>query len=85
LSITAEELNNYPERYYGKYVCLPGVAISGGHIERNKDINRFTLGISSARGKYFSGVIFQDLFFSTSDKIGNQLLSELRSLLKNPA
>jgi hypothetical protein len=74
-----EEVNNYPDRYYGKVVYFDNVKISGSDIEKKKELNRFTLGIESARGKYFSGIIVDHLFFTTNDRIANALLASLRN------
>jgi hypothetical protein len=72
-----EDVNNYPEKYYGKFMYFDKAKISGD-VERKKEIGAFTVGVKSARGKYFTGVILSHLFFSTSDTIGNELLTLLK-------
>jgi hypothetical protein len=72
-----EDVDNYPYKFYGKFVRFQETKISGSFIEKQKDVGRFTLGVTSARDKFFSGVAFNRLFFSTSDKMANGLLDNL--------
>jgi hypothetical protein len=68
-----EDIERAPDKYYGQYLTVKDVAIKPQAIDRNKDLARFTIGVSSERGKYYSRVPLGGLLVSTGDKIGGIL------------
>jgi hypothetical protein len=73
-----EDVDTYPERYYGKAVRFDGVKV-GGHIARDNRYKVFPMAVTSSRGKYFSPLVLHSgLFCYTKDNIANQILKNLR-------
>ena len=72
-----EDIENYPEKFFNKFVRIEKVKLSGGGIKREVDLGRFVIAVRSERGRYYGAFSFGAVFFSTSDRIGNALLDDL--------
>lgn len=78
LNTSLEEVEATPDKFAGKFFTIDRVAIKvGGGVDRHKDLNRFTLGVTSERGKYYSRVPLSGLLVSTGDKVGLELQRSL--------
>jgi hypothetical protein len=64
-----EDIETAPDKYVGRFVTVERVTIKLAAIERHKDLGRFTLGVTSERGQYYSRVPLTGLLVSTSDKL----------------
>lgn len=73
LSASLEDVEAAPDKFTGKYLSIDRVTIKLNAIDRHKDLNRITLGVTSERGKYFSRVPISGLLISTGDKLGLEL------------
>src|SRR5262249_7549224 len=69
LSATLEEVDTAPDKFFGKRLYFDDVRLKFSAIDKVKDLGRFTLGVTSTRGKYFSRVPLGSLFFSASDQL----------------
>lgn len=77
LTAQPEDVDRAPETFYGKRLYLDRVKFKeGGSIDKVKDLKRFTIGIISFKGKYFSKVPFSGLFFSVPDKLAAILIEK---------
>jgi len=80
LTPTLDEVDRAPDTFFGQCVVFDRVKVKSGSIEKHKEVGRFTVGVAAMRGdKFFSRVPLNSLFFSTSDRIGNDLLNALLS------
>lgn len=73
LTASLEDVEALPDKFTGKYLSIDRVTIKVNGIDRHKDLNRFTIGVTSERGKYFSRVPISGLLVSTGDKLGLEL------------
>lgn len=73
LTASLEDIEATPDKFTGKYLSIDRVTIKVNAIDRHKDLNRFTIGVTSERGKYFSRVPISGLLVSTGDKLGLEL------------
>ncbi|MBL8794967.1 MAG: hypothetical protein JNM56_13745 [Planctomycetia bacterium] len=78
LSTSLEEVETTPDKFAGKFFTIDraSIKVSGG-VDRHRDLNRFTLGVTSERGKYYSRVPLSGLLISTGDKVGLELQKSL--------
>jgi hypothetical protein len=74
VSAAPEDVDAAPQKYLGKRLYIEGVRLKENAIDKSADLGLYTLGVTSASGKYFSRVIGSDLFFSA----GNDLVLPLR-------
>jgi len=69
LTATLEEVDKGPDKFMSKRLYFDDVRLKFSAIDKAKDMDRFTLGVTSTRGTYFSRVPFNSLFFSASDRM----------------
>jgi len=72
-----EDIERTTEKYLGQYLTIERVMLKIGAIEMHKDLGRFTLGVTSEQGKYFSRVPLNGLIVSTSEKLGKEIQKEI--------
>lgn len=80
LSATVEEVDASPDKFIGKRLFFDDVKIKATAIEKSKELDRYTVGVTSTKGRYYSRVVLGGLFFSTSDAVAAELLKELNTL-----
>ncbi|MBY0521882.1 MAG: hypothetical protein K2R98_00700 [Gemmataceae bacterium] len=76
LAASLEEVDTAPDKFNGKRLYFDDVRLKFSAIDKVKDINRYTLGVTSSRGKYFSRVPLGSLFFSASDQMVRDIQKE---------
>ncbi|OAI47881.1 hypothetical protein AYO44_08595 [Planctomycetaceae bacterium SCGC AG-212-F19] len=72
-----EDIAAAPDRFVGQYLIVERANIKLAAIERHKDLGRFTIGVTSDRGTYFSRVPLGGLVVSTSDKLGTTMQKQI--------
>ena len=65
-----EDIAAAPDRFLGKYLTVERASIKLAAIEKHKELGKFTVGVTSERGTYYSRVPLGGLILSTSDKVG---------------
>src|SRR5262249_44741728 len=73
VAASLEEIEMFPDKYFGQFVSADRVVVKLNAIEHSKELKRFTLGVTSEQGKYYSRVPLTGLLISTSDKLGGLL------------
>jgi flagellar biosynthesis GTPase FlhF len=77
-AVSLETIDRAPDRFYGEFVRIDRVSIKLEAIEHHKDLGRFTIGVTSELGQYYSRVPLGGLVVSTSDRLGKQMQLHLQ-------
>jgi hypothetical protein len=77
ITAALEDIAAAPDRFVGQYVIVERTSIKLAAIERHKELARFTIGVTSDRGTYFSRVPLSGLIVSTSDKLGATMQKQI--------
>ena len=72
-----EDIERSTEKYMGQYLTVDRVILKVGAVDMHKDLARFTLGVTSEQGKYFSRVPINGLIVSASEKLGKEIQKEI--------
>jgi hypothetical protein len=77
LTATPEEVDGGPDKFFGKRLYFDNVRLKGGEaIRKPKDLEEYTLGVTSKASKYYSPVVLGSLFFSVDNSLIQSLQKE---------
>jgi hypothetical protein len=69
LAATVEEVDSAPENFFGKRLYFDNVRLKESAIDKAKDMDLFTLGVTSKAGKYYSRVVLGNVFFTADSRL----------------
>jgi hypothetical protein len=72
-----EDIETAPDRYLGQFLMVDRVNIKLAAIDRHKELGKYTIGLTSERGTYYSRVPLNGLIVSTSDKLAMTMLKQI--------
>ena len=73
VAASLEEIETFPDKYFGQFVSAERVVIKLSAIDYSKELKRITIGVTSEQGKYYSRAPLSGLLVSTSEKLGGLL------------
>jgi len=77
LTATPEEVDGAPDKFFGKRLYFDNVRLKGGEaIRKPKDLEEYTLGVTSKAGKYYSPVVLGSIFFSADNQLTQSVQKE---------
>jgi hypothetical protein len=74
LRASLEEIESMPDKYRRQYVRIDPVGIKLNAVDWHKDLARYTLGVTTEQGKYYSRVPLGGLIVSTSEKVARAMI-----------
>jgi hypothetical protein len=69
LTATPEEVDGDPEKFFGKRLYFDNVRLKADAIKKPKDMEVYTLGVTSKGNKYYSPVVLASIFFSADNHL----------------
>ncbi len=72
-----EDIESAPDRYLGQFLLIERANIKLAAIDRHKELGRYTIGLTSERGSYYSRVPLSGLIVSTGDKVATTMLKQI--------
>lgn len=69
LTATPDEVDSAPEKFFGKRLYFDNVRLKAEAIKKPKDLEVYTLGVTSKAGKYYSPVVLGSIFFSAENQL----------------
>jgi hypothetical protein len=69
LTATPEEVDGAPDKFFGKRLYFDNVRLKAESFKKPKDLEEFTMGVTSKAGKYYSPVVLGSIFFSAENQL----------------
>lgn len=76
LSAQLEEIEKEPVKFVGKYLTVDRISVKMSAIDKHRELGRYTLGVTSQAGTYYSRVPLGGLVVSTTEKAAKQLVEK---------